>query len=305
MAKRVRVCSISITYSDKKKLEDNLKPVFNLLREAGKFSPDIVCLPETFPFIGIPIEESLKFAEPIPGKITESLSQIAKEHGFWLIGGTFEKNKQSLYNSCFVMDEKGKIKGIYHKMFPTMGELENGITPGKEPLVLDTPWGKIGFAICFDMNFKEVMDSLGDRGAKLVFFITFFHGGMFNSIRSLTNSYYIVSARVMGKEGRGGWIVDPLGKVLKTASAKNQIICKDINLDFITAQMNWSEKQIDNLRKRCRREVLIETAEPEEIVMITSQVDGRNAEEIAKEFKIELLKDFLARARKLRVKNLR
>ena len=305
MVKPVRVCSVSIEYAERT-VDENIALALKRLETAVEFSPDIVCLPELLPFTGVPIEKALKMAEPIPGSITECFAKVAKEKGFWITVGTFEKNGNKFHNSCFVLDKTGQLQGVYRKMFPTLGELEAGVIPGQDNVVLDTPWGKIGFAICFDMNFHEVMNGLGRNKASLVIFPTYFHAGMINSSRCITNSYYIVCARIMGADRKqGGFIVDPLGNFMKSASLKNPVICENINLDFVIAHQNWNLDRLKKMKKKYGKEVSIDTADLEELVKVTSWVKDKSAEDIAAEFGVELLREYLFRARDLRQKALR
>ena len=109
----------------------------------------------------------------------------------------------------------------------------------------------------------------------------------------------------MGDTGLGGGIiVDPLGKVLKSADQRNPIVCQEINLDFVIAHKNWNAEQLENLAKKCGNDVSIEAVDGEELAKITSWVENKTAKEFAQEFYVELLPDYLSRARKLRKKSL-
>lgn len=298
MQKRFRVCSISIPYAERSK-EENLRLALDLVERASCLSPDIICLPELLPFIGVPIEQALGMATSVPGEITDIFAEICRKKKLWISAGTFERSGSKFCNSCFILDDTGQLRATYRKMFPTIGELEHNVLPGEETVVLDTPWGPIGFATCFDLNFEHVMDALGQKGARLVFFPTFFHGGAINTSWCIRNSYYIVSAKVMGEDGRGGMIVDPLGRVIKTASMQNPIICEEINLDFVVAHTGFNEKQLKAV-EAYSTDVSVELAAPEERVLIISRIPEKSAAEIANEFSVELLKDLLNRASKLR-----
>ncbi len=94
-------------------------------------------------------------------------------------------------------------------MFPTLGELEAGLLPGDQALLLDTPWGRIGAAICFDMNVDEAMSAPAAQNARLVLFPSFYHAGRQNAVRCMRHDYYLASALVSGATGKAGFVVTP------------------------------------------------------------------------------------------------
>jgi len=299
MKKPIKVCTISMPYAERT-VERNIELAFGLVEEAASFEPDIVCLPELTPFIGVEIEQALQQADSIPGWITDRFAAVCRRRGFWLVAGTFEKRQNHFYNACFLLDEAGQVQAVYHKMFPTIGELEGGVVPGEDAVVFDSPWGRLGFAICFDLNFAEVTDSLGQKQAKLVLFPSFYHGGRLATAASLSGGYYLACAKVMGEDGAGGYVADPLGKIVETAYAENPILCRSVNLDFVIAHQNWNKKAVAEMQSACGADVLVEADNDMERVKITSLSPTKTAREMAREFGVELLADYLSRARELR-----
>lgn len=287
-------------YGEERTVEENINAAVESLEAAAVGSPDLICLPELFPHVGIPIEEALPVAEPIPGPLTERLGGIAERHGAWIAGGTFSRDDAGSRNSLFLLDDRGELFGVYHKMFPTLGELEAGIVPGDRVGVFETPWGRVGGAICFDMNFDETMNGLGKQGASLVLFPSFYHAGIHNAVRAVQNQFYLASAQVMGEGQPGGFIVDPLGRRLIEGNNDRPAIHADIGLDFVVAHLNWNEEQIETLAGDIGGGVSVETMANEEHALITSYVPDRSAEELAAGYGIELKSDYLARARKQR-----
>src|SRR5690606_6188012 len=99
----------------------------------------------------------------------------------------------------------------YRKMFPTDYEMEAGILPGDSTPAFETPFGRIGMAICFDLNFREVIEGLVDSGAEIVFFVSAYEGGRQLQRWALDYNVYVVLAH---REGYGQ-IVDVSGNLLQ------------------------------------------------------------------------------------------
>ncbi len=300
----MKISTVSLKYSDVRSIEENVDVAVQHLEVALAESPDLVLLPELFPYFGIPIEEALPVADSLPGPLTDRLGAIANQHGTWVAGGTFSKDEVGYRNSMFLIDDKGDLIGVYDKMFPTTGELAAGVVPGEEVKVFDTPWGRIGAATCFDMNFDEIMNGLGEHHAKLVLFPSFYHAGAHNIVRAIQNQYYIASAQVTGEGGyQGGFVVDPLGRWLTESSKDRPIVTAEIGLDFVVAHANWNEEQIAAMEGDLGGGVTIVKMDKEENVLITSYLADRSAEDLAKEYGIELKTDYFERARELRCRS--
>ena len=296
----MKIATVSLMYVNGRSIDENVDVAVQQLEVALERSADLVCLPELFPYFDIPIEEALPAAEPIPGPLTQRLGALAKQSGAWIAGGTFSKDDAGYRNTMFLLDANGEVFGVYHKMFPTTGELAAGVVPGDETTVFDTPWGRIGAAICFDMNFHEIMDGQGENNVKLLLFPSFYHAGIHNCARATQNQYYIASAQVMGDGHPGGFVVDPLGRWMTEGSNDRPIIEADIGLDFVVAHMNFNEKQIEALAGDLGGKVSIERVENEENALITSHLPDRSASDLAREYDIELRSNYFTRARRLR-----
>ena len=90
----------------------------------------------------------------------------------------YERAGGRVYNAAVLIDRKGKVAGVYRKMFPTPGEIEDGITPGTEAPVFETDFGRVGMAICWDLHFpREVCWPMAERGVQLICWPSMYAGG--------------------------------------------------------------------------------------------------------------------------------
>jgi nitrilase len=173
------------------------------------------------------------------GPIQDFLSQTASKHGVWLVGGTvpIESDDSNLVRSaCMVFDDKGKRVARYDKIHLFDVELiesnenyteSNTIQPGTETVVIDTPVGKLGLAICYDIRFPELFRQLLDKGAEIFAIPSAFtaitgmaHWESLIRARAIENLCFVIAAaqggyHVSGRETHGNsMIVDPWGTVL-------------------------------------------------------------------------------------------
>jgi len=306
MVREIRVSTISFTGaggngSTEDKIERNRKAALELLEMAALDKPDIVCLPETFTGLGLEIKEWFRSAEVVPGPTTEAVSKIAEEHGMYVVCPIVERSGDRTFNSAILIDRKGTVVGSYHKIHPTIHEIEAGVSPGTNPTILETDFGLIGFAICFDMNYRSVAEGLKAGGAKLVFFPSMYPGGLQLSIWAHDMSFFIASAFT----GNGSAIVDPLGRTLVKSSGYMQIISRPINLDFEVFHIDYNYEKWPAIKRKYGSGVEIDVAEPEGVFALYCNMNCITVEDITKEFELETRDEYFKRAEEKREKALR
>lgn len=305
MVSAVRISTISFAgsgegSSTEEKIDGNRRAALHLVERAALDKPDIVCLPETFTGLGLETKEWFRSAETVPGPTTEALGDIAERHAMYVVSPIVEKRGGKTFNSAVLIDRTGKVVGSYHKMHPTIYEMEAGITPGTEPTVFETDFGPVGFVICFDLNFRDVGEDLKGRGAKLVFFPSMYPGGLQLSIWAHDLGFFMASAFT----GDGSSIVDPLGRVLVKSSAYMPVISRVVNLDFELLHIDYNNEKWDELRNKYGPGIEIDVATPEAIFTLYSNRKDVTVKDIIREFKLETLDDYFARANAMRQKAL-
>ena len=180
----------------------------------------------------------------------EIVTGVAKETGLWIAGGSVpEREEGRLYNSCFVFDDRGEVVARHRKIHlfdidaPGMRFREsNTFTPGQEITVFDTPWGKMGAAICFDVRFPELFRAMAKRGARLILLPAQFnmttgpvHWESTLRIRAVDNEVFLAAASAARYEGFSyecwghSLVSDPWGNLIAGADEKEQILYADIN----------------------------------------------------------------------------
>jgi len=276
----------------KERVVQNRRAALEMIEKAALDKPDIVCLPETFPALGLEFKDWFESAETVPGPTTDAVGEIANRNNMYVVCPIVEREEGRTYNSAVLIDRAGKAVGSYHKIHPTISELEVGITPGTDPVVLQTDFGPVGFAICFDLNFRYVGEGLKAMGAKLVFFPSMYEGGLQLSVWALDLSFYMASAFT----GNGSAIVDPLGRVLVKSSHYMPIISKVINPYFEVMHCDYNNKKWEAIKRKYGQGVEIDIAEPEDAFAIYTNREDLTVDDIIMEFELERRDEYYNRA---------
>jgi nitrilase len=249
-----KVAAIQMTSSHI--VADNLAAAGELLREAKDLECDIACLPENFSFIGLRDADKLQVAEPDgDGAVQSFLSETAKKLGMWILGGTIVLRGDSelrVANSSLLIDAAGKRVARYDKIhmfdvtIPGRNEQyreSTHVAPGRQLIVADTPVGKLGLSVCYDMRFPELYRELVSRGAEWLTMPAAFtvptghaHWETLLRARAIENLCYVVApaqtgTHTSGRETYGdSLIVDYWGQVLSRLAKGTGVIAAEIDL---------------------------------------------------------------------------
>ncbi len=235
---------------------DNLSTAAQLLRQAKDAGADVACLPENFAFMGIRDADKRGVAESDgSGPIQEFLAATARSLGLWILGGTIgiARNAESrVANTSLLFDAKGARVARYDKIhlfdvaIPGRNEEyreSTHVEPGQVPVVADTPVGRLGLSVCYDMRFPELYRALVDRGAQWLCMPAAFtvptgraHWETLLRARAIENLCYVVAPAQVGTHSNGrdtygdSMIVDYWGKVLERLAHDAGVITAPIDL---------------------------------------------------------------------------
>nr|XP_006130749.1 omega-amidase NIT2 [Pelodiscus sinensis] len=230
---------------------DNLNKACGLVKQAAAQGAKIVALPECFnsPYGTKYFPE---YAEKIPGESTQKLSEVAKECGIYLIGGSIpEKDAGKLYNTCTVFGPDGTMLAKHRKIhlfdINVPGKIRfqesETLSPGDSFSVFDTPYCKVGLGICYDIRFAELAQIYTQKGCQLLVYPGAFnmttgpaHWELLQRGRAVDNQVYVATASPARDERASyiAWghstVVNPWGEVIAKAGTEETIIYTDIDL---------------------------------------------------------------------------
>jgi len=206
--------------------ERNLARIEAVLRDLEP-RVDLVVFPELY-LTGYNLGLRLgSLAEPLDGAMLGCLADMARRHETALIVGFPERAGRSLYNSAAVVDERGRLAGVYRKIHLFDQERET-FTAGQDPLVVRLKSVPVGVCICYDLEFPEMARMLALEGAQLIAVSTANmrpweeHQDVYCRSRAMENQVFVAVANRVGTEGSVEFfgrsvIVGPMGEKLAQA----------------------------------------------------------------------------------------
>ncbi|MEP6884290.1 MAG: carbon-nitrogen hydrolase family protein [Gammaproteobacteria bacterium] len=235
---------------------ENLAAAGALLRQAKDAGADIACLPENFSFIGLRDADKLEVAEADGvGAVQSFLSDTARQLKMWILGGTIVirgDTERRVANTSLLIDAAGKRVARYDKIhlfdvtIPGREEQyreSTHVTPGRDPVIADTPVGRLGLSVCYDMRFPELYRELVLQGAEWLAMPAAFtvptgraHWETLLRARAIENLCYVVApaqsgTHTSGRETYGdSLIVDYWGQVLARLAKGSGVITAEIDL---------------------------------------------------------------------------
>lgn len=232
-------------------VEPNLVTAGRLIAEAAAAGAQLVALPEYFPLIGATDAERLTAREVDgDGPMQDFLAATARRHGIWLVGGSIPLMAQDpgkLRNSCLVFDPQGKRVARYDKIhlfgFRKGDEAYDEaatIERGDQVVAFDSPLGRIGIAICYDLRFPEIFRAMGELDL-LVLPAAFTettgraHWEILLRARAVENQCYVLAAAQGGRHPNGrmthgnSMVIDPWGDVLARMDKGEGVVLAELD----------------------------------------------------------------------------
>jgi len=233
----------------------NLNEARRLIAMAAKQGAKLVALPEYFAIMGMQDTDKVKVREAEgTGPIQQFLAETAKKHKIWLVGGSvplMSGDPNRVRNSSLVYDDKGKLVARYDKIHLFGFEMgkehyseQRTIEPGSEVKVIDSPFGRLGLSICYDLRFPELYRAMKDVDIILVpsaFTETTgkAHWETLIRARAIENLAYVIAPaqggyHLNGRETHGdSMIVDPWGIVLDRLPRGSGVVTAGINPEYV------------------------------------------------------------------------
>ncbi len=238
----------------------NLEEAEKLINTAVQQDADLVVLPENFAIMGMSEVDKVAIAEKYgEGPIQQFLAQQARKHGIWIVGGTIPIDSSitgKVYSTCLLYNDSGEVVARYDKihLFDVVLQDNNEaynesetIESGDDEVVADTPFGKIGLAVCYDLRFPELFRAMADVGMEICVLPSAFtnltgraHWEALIRARAIENLCYIIAPdqggyHMNGRETHGdSMIVDPWGVVLNRLPQGTGVVVSEIDLDRLT-----------------------------------------------------------------------
>lgn len=234
-------------------VEGNLSEARRLVADAAAQGAKLVVLPEFFAIMGMTEQDKVKVCEkPGEGAIQRFLSETARKHKIWLMGSLplVANTPDKVRNSLLVFDETGAQVARYDKIHLfnlTLGNESYNeaqtIEAGDKVVVVDSPFGRIGLAVCYDLRFPEIFRAMKD--VNIIVLPSAFtattgkvHWEPLIRARAIENLSYVIAAaqggyHVSGRETHGhSMIVDPWGRIMDELQRGSGVVISEVNPSY-------------------------------------------------------------------------
>ena len=251
-------------------IERNLSKTEALVRRAAQAGAKFIATPENTSLLG-PQFHKVDLAQPVDGAIGQRLSALARETRTHLLIGSLNEEKRNedglvdssrCYNTSLLFGPDGALVERYRKIHLFDVDVRGGlsvresdtISPGTEVVVADTPLGKVGMSICYDLRFPELYRAQVDRGADLIMVPSAFtlttgkdHWHALLRARAIETQCWVMAPAQWGihdEEGKRhsyghSVIIDPWGTIVAECGDGEGLCYAEIDLDY-TAQVRAS-----------------------------------------------------------------
>jgi len=213
-----------------------------------------VVLPEFFAIMGMTEQDKVAVREqPGSGPIQEFLSETARQFKIWLVGGSIPlaaSTPDKVLNSCLVFDDQGRQVARYDKIHLFNLSLGNEsydeartIEPGNQVVVVESPFGRIGLAVCYDLRFPELFRAM--KNVDIIVLPAAFtettgkmHWEILVRARAIENLAYVIASaqggyHVNGRETHGNsMIIGPWGRILDRLPRGSGVVMAEINPSY-------------------------------------------------------------------------
>ena len=235
------------------RVAENIATATALIAQAAMLGAKLVVLPEYFGILGMKDTDKVAVRESDgSGPLQDFLAAAAARHGVWVVGGSVPLSCDEpgkVLNTTLVYDDKGRRVARYDKIH--LFGFESGteryqesatIVPGSTPVALDTPFGRLGLSICYDLRFPELYRALA---ADIIAVPAAFtattgraHWELLLRARAVENLAWVIAAAQGGRHenGRETWgqsmVIDPWGNVLACQAKGAGIVIAEIDPAF-------------------------------------------------------------------------
>jgi predicted amidohydrolase len=238
-------------------IQANLAEALRMVDEAAAAGVQLVAFPEVFLFLG-GRQGKLENATQVEGPVVARFREAAARHGMMILLGSIHERmpdrEDKVYNTSILIDASGEVLATYRKLklfdveLPNLSIRESDtIEPGDAlPPVVDTPIGKVGLTICFDLRFPDLYQHLRRKGAEVVFAPSNFtaptgavHWETLLRARALETQVYLAAPAQWGKHNPkfSSWghtaLVDPWGAICSLAPDRTGLTYGEIDLEYL------------------------------------------------------------------------
>lgn len=257
--------------------------------------PDLIVVPECCDrYPEHSREEQWDYYRTRGDQLRDFFAEVARRHRcHFAYAAVREMADGTWRNAVQLLGRDGQVLGIYHKNFPVITETtEAGILAGVEAPVIECDFGRVGCAICFDLNFDELRQRYAAARPDLIVFASMYHGGLMQAYWAYSCRAHLVTAIC----GLPSAILSPVGHLIAQSTNYFDYVTATVNLDCQVVHLDFNGEKLRAMKDRYGPEVSIFDPGYLGSVLIASESHQRTSADLVREFGLELLDDYLARS---------
>ena len=261
--------------------------------------PDLIVVPEACDrFPSHSLAERKAYYDVRGNQVRDFFCDMAKNNHCYIAYSAARKMEDGTYrNSTQLVDRDGKIAGIYNKNHLVPDETtRGGILCGKDAPVFQTDFGRVALAICFDLNFDELLEKYAQQRPDLIIFSSMYHGGLMQNYWAYHCRSYFIGA-IAGDECT---VINPVGEKIARSTNYFNRLTTTINLDFKVVHLDENWGKLQAAKNKYGQGVTMFDPGHVGAVLLTSEMPDKTIDEIIREFKIETWDEYYARSMKHR-----
>jgi predicted amidohydrolase len=278
---------VSLSFRDRP-----LDEVLSTVDREGARGADVIALPETWR------GQNDQTPEALDGPTIAAMSGLARKHATYVVCPIDRKDGRRRWNSAVLLDRRGEVACVYDKIYPYWAEFDQRppVEAGRDAPVHQADFGRVGLAICFDVNFPEVWQRLADRGAELVVWPSAYSAGSSLMAHAINHHFYIVTSTLLGD----CLVFDITGKVIHDQQSRGINVSRvTLDLDRGIYHQNFNIEKRDRLLREHGDDVEQEQwLDREQWFVLRAKRPGVSARGLARQYGLEELHDYIGRSRR-------
>lgn len=289
--RKVRISTIALPHFPEE--ADYEQEILSKIRMVLPDQPDLILLPELCDRTG----KTENYAKRDFLGVPESIRAVAKQNRCYIAYPTITAPDGRWRNCVVMVDRNGEEMGAYYKCYPTAGEMQDrGIIPGKEPVVFDCDFGRVGCVICFDLCYQNLAWQYRELEPDVMLFASAYHGGFVQEIWAYNTISHFVSA----SSELQSRILSPVGEVIAKTTNYREFVTADINLDCCPVFLGLNHGKLNAAKEKYGDKIKISDPGYLGAVLLSCETDAFSVWDVVKEYDIEPLRGYFARVADIR-----
>ena len=213
--------------------------------------PDLIVVPEACDRpSGFSLKKRLQYYRVRKKQVQDFFAKVAKENSCYIVYSAAREMEDGTWrNSSVMLDRKGNVAGIYNKNHVVIEETTKaGILCGRDAPIIECDFGRVAFAICFDLNFDELRLKYVKARPDLIIFSSMYHGGLMQPYWAYSCRSHFVGA-IAGR-ATPSQIYNPLGWVVASNTNYFDFVVATVNLDCTLAHLDYNWQRFKKLKDK-------------------------------------------------------